>query len=49
MNSGQLVLSNETTEVGYFSEEEITRLDLMPNHIERMPDIFAEQTAAFIR
>lgn len=49
VKSGQLGLSDETTEVGYFSEEEITRLDLMPNHIERMPDIFAEQTAAFIR
>ena len=49
VDGGQLGLSDETTEVGYFSEEEIARLDMMPNQIERIPDIFAEQSAAFIR
>lgn len=49
VTGGALGLSDETTDVGYFTQDEIADLDLMPNHIERIPDIFAEQTAAFIR
>ena len=49
VEDGQLQLSDETTEFGYFTQEEIGRLDLMKNHVERIPDIFAGQSAAFVR
>jgi len=49
VEGGTLGLSDETTEVGYFTEAEIASLDLMSNHRERIPDIFAGQDAAYIR
>jgi 8-oxo-dGTP pyrophosphatase MutT (NUDIX family) len=45
---GTLGLSNETTEAGYFSPEEITTIDLMEHHRPRIQDALAEQTPAFI-
>lgn len=49
VTGGTLGLSDETTEFGYFLEAEIAELDVMPNHIERIPDIFASRASAFIR
>ena len=46
---GELALSNETTEFGYYSPDEIKQLDLMEHHRERITDAFAAQEAAFIR
>ncbi|MEM7533386.1 MAG: NUDIX domain-containing protein [Chloroflexota bacterium] len=49
IESGELGLSDEVTEFGYFSQDEIAELDLMENHLERIPDAFANQAGAFIR
>ncbi len=38
---GELGLSNETTEVGYFSEAEIATMDLIDPHVERMATIWS--------
>ncbi|MEM7132905.1 MAG: NUDIX domain-containing protein [Chloroflexota bacterium] len=45
---GELTLSDETTEFGYFSRDEIDRMDLIDNHVTRIDDAFAQQEAAFI-
>ena len=46
---GELGLSEETTAFGYFSREEIKRLDLLEPHRERIADAFAGEAAAFLR
>lgn len=46
---GELGVSDETSEFGYFSLEEIKRMELMGRHKERIMDTFARQTEAFIR
>jgi ADP-ribose pyrophosphatase YjhB (NUDIX family) len=46
---GELGLSDETTEVGYFSLDEIAMMDLMENHQERIKDAFSAQTAAIVK
>ena len=42
-------LSDETTEVGYFTATEIATLDLMEPHRERIADAWTTQPAAFVR
>jgi 8-oxo-dGTP pyrophosphatase MutT (NUDIX family) len=49
VTGGALGLSNETTAFGYFSREEMTAIDVMENHVERIADAFAGQIEAFIR
>ena len=46
---GELGLSDETTDFGYFSPAEIEGMDVMEHHRERIEDAFAAQTAAFVR
>lgn len=46
---GVLRLSNETSAFGYFSLDEIRRLPLLDNHLERINDAFANQPAAVVR
>jgi 8-oxo-dGTP pyrophosphatase MutT (NUDIX family) len=46
---GQPGLSDETTEVGYFSPDEIRRLDIFPHHKQFIEDALKEQSDAFIR
>jgi len=46
---GELGLSNETTEFGYFSLEEAANMDIISNHFERICDALLGQTAAFIK
>ncbi|WP_110513672.1 NUDIX domain-containing protein [Herpetosiphon llansteffanensis] len=40
---GELGLSNETTEVGYFSEAEIATMDIIDPHVERLATIWANE------
>ena len=47
--SGELSTSNETTDFGYFSLDQIEGMDLMEHHRARIMDTFAEQVAAFVR
>jgi 8-oxo-dGTP pyrophosphatase MutT (NUDIX family) len=46
---GELTISNETTEFGWFSPDEISRIPLIQHHHERIADVFAFQVAAFYR
>jgi ADP-ribose pyrophosphatase YjhB (NUDIX family) len=46
---GEPGLSNETTEWGYFSLEEIANLEMLAGHLERIRDMFSGQVAAFIK
>jgi ADP-ribose pyrophosphatase YjhB (NUDIX family) len=46
---GRLGLSDETTEAGYFTVEEIAGLDLVEHHRPRIADAFAGGSASHIR
>jgi len=46
---GKLTLSNETTETGYFSMDEMKSIDVMEHHLERIKDALAETPAAIVR
>jgi 8-oxo-dGTP pyrophosphatase MutT (NUDIX family) len=46
---GTLGLSNETTEVGFFTQEEIAAMDVLEPHRERIKDALTNQEAAFFR
>ena len=49
ITAGEPGLSDETSEWGYFSLEEVGKLDMLLNHELRIQDAFVEQEAAFIR
>ena len=49
VTGGVLGLSNETTEFGYFSRDELDTLDLMEHHVERIDDAFSGQEVTFVR
>ena len=46
---GELGLSDETTDYGYFTPDQIESMDLMEHHRERIADALAGQTTAFVR
>lgn len=46
---GKIGLSNETTEVGFYSLPEIETMDLLNHHRQFISDVLAGQDAAFIR
>jgi hypothetical protein len=46
---GELGLSNETTEFGYFTPDEIKSMDVMEHHLERIDDALANQSETFVR
>ena len=46
---GELGLSDETSDFGYFTLEEIESLDMLGRHKERIIDTLANQKDAFIR
>ena len=46
---GELRLSCETTEYGYFCYHEIQALDLLLNHKQRIKDAYSEKMMTFIR
>jgi 8-oxo-dGTP pyrophosphatase MutT (NUDIX family) len=41
--------SNEVTEWGYFSLEEMANMEMLGGHLERIRDIFTMQVAAYIK
>lgn len=49
IRGGELRLSCETTEYGYFSYQEIQGLDLLLNHRQRIEDAYSEEMMTFIR
>ncbi len=49
VTGGEMGLSDETTEIDWFTPGEIDNTDLMENHVERIEDALANQAAAFIR
>ena len=46
---GELRLSCETTEYGYFSYQEIQEMNLLLNHLQRIKDAYSEEMTTFIR
>ena len=46
---GELTLSDETTDYGYYSLDEMKQMDMMEHHLERIIDAHAGQEAAFVR
>ena len=46
---GELGLSHETTEVGYFSLKEIESMDMWEHHIVRVNDAFVGTEKTFVR
>jgi ADP-ribose pyrophosphatase YjhB (NUDIX family) len=46
---GELVVSEETTEHGYFTPDQIRSMDLVEHHVQRIDDAVANQKAAFVR
>ena len=46
---GDLGLSDETSDYGHFSLEEIEKLDMLGRHKERILDTISDQKEAFIR
>ena len=49
VTGGEMGLSDETTDVGYFSVEEMGSLDLMENHIERIRDAIQHLETSFVK
>jgi 8-oxo-dGTP pyrophosphatase MutT (NUDIX family) len=46
---GELGLSDETLDAGFFTRDEMRGMDIMEPHLERIEDAFARRDAAFIR
>ena len=46
---GEPRLSDEVTEVGYFSRQEMARMDVMERHVERIEDAFAGREASYVK
>jgi len=49
ITAGEPGLSNETSDWGYYSLEEIDKLDMLLNHTTRIRDAFTTQREAFVR
>ena len=49
VTGGAMGLSNETTDVGYFSVEEMEKLDLMENHVERIQDAMKNLETSLVK
>ena len=48
IRGGELRLSCETTEYGYFSYQEIQELDLLLNHRQRIKDAYSGEMTTFV-
>lgn len=46
---GELGLSNETTEVGYFTLKEMESITMLGNHKSRIEDALANQAEAYVK
>ncbi len=49
VTGGRMAVSDETTEVGFFTLEEMKSMDLVLDHQQRILDAAKKQEAAFIR
>lgn len=49
ITGGQIVVSSESTQVKFFTKEELKKLDLHPAQQMRIQDFFANQDNVFIR
>ena len=49
ITGGEIGLRNETTAINYFPLDEISQMELMLNHKQRILDTLTGQTEAFIR
>lgn len=49
VSSGELGLSNETTDIGYFALDEIETMEFSGNHKQRIHDALENQQGTFIR
>lgn len=49
VTGGELKLSQETTEYGYYTMSEIESLPLLENHRQRIQDAYTGQDQAFVR
>ena len=49
VTGGEMGLSDETTDVGYFSVEEMEKLDLMENHVERIQDAMKNLETSLVK
>jgi ADP-ribose pyrophosphatase YjhB (NUDIX family) len=49
ITGGTLGLNDETTDVGFFSLDEMAQLDMIDPQRERVQDFFVGQEAAFVR
>ena len=49
ITGGELGLSDETSDFGYFTMKEIEGLEMLDRHTERIIDTLARQSEAFIR
>ena len=49
ITGGELGLSDETTEVGYFTIEDVKTMDLMDHHRARIQDALQNVESTFIR
>jgi len=49
VTSGELSLSNETTDFGYFTVEEMEELEMLGRHKERVLDTLKQQVEAIIK
>jgi ADP-ribose pyrophosphatase YjhB (NUDIX family) len=47
--SGEFAATSESGEAGYFSQNEIGAMNVLPINVDCIHDAFARQTAAFIR
>jgi 8-oxo-dGTP pyrophosphatase MutT (NUDIX family) len=47
--SGEIILSNETTDIRFFPVAEAANMDLFHNHAEHLRDALAGQEAAFVK
>jgi ADP-ribose pyrophosphatase YjhB (NUDIX family) len=46
---GELGLSDETSEFGYYAPDEIKQMDVMESHLQRIDDVLVAQSTPFIR
>ena len=49
VTDGKPGLSNETSDWGYYSLDEMNKLDMLLNHRQRVEDALTEKVSAFIR
>ena len=49
ITGGELGLSNETTDVGYFTAEEIKDMDIMEHHLQRIEDGLLRKKETIVR